>query len=595
VWTNGIAGKALYFDGTDDNVTVTDSNSLDLSNSFTLSAWVNPASAFTDFRSILAKNYKYYLYASGTGFCGDGSALGGFYEAMDTVVCQPSSLPVNTWTHLTLTYNGAVLTLYRDGGAVATANVSGTISPSTGTLQIGASEYGEYFQGLIDEVRVYNKALTNTEIQTIYQQAAVTLPVSVPVVLTVATPTITPNTGSYSDSVSVAMQTTTSGAAIYYTTDGSTPTQSSVLYSGAITLSNNTTVKAKAFKSGYNGSSENSASFTVTVTAAPPPPPPTSGNAYYVANNGSDSYSCTQARSASTPKRTIGAGLACVGSAGTEAGAGYTVQVAAGTYTDSIVDKIPSGSGSSNPFTLQCDTDFACILNPGGTTAAVGINTPSHYFVVRGFKTISGSGWYFSAYAAGTHHHISFINNEWLGNTMHSAAMGIQASGTDTLTVRGNRIYGLNGGSGYSHAIYAADSTTNWTIEDNDIYDNGAYGIHLYGTGSTLPSGFIIRRNHTYRNGTANVNGTGIITYGPGHQILANRVFDNRNEGILLRAASGTMVDSNVVYANAFAGISKESGSGVTCQNNFSANNGVAQISGCDSLSNNTTTGTPPL
>src|SRR6266540_2413754 len=177
-WTSGIAGNALYFDGTDDNVTVADSNSLDLTNSFTFSAWVNPASAFTDFRSILAKNYKYYLYASSTGFCGDGSALGGFYEVMDTVACQPSSLPVNTWTHLTLTYNGSVLTLYRNGGAVATANVSGTLSHSTGTLQIGASEYGEYFQGLIDEVRVYNRALTNTEIQTIYQQAAVTLPLS---------------------------------------------------------------------------------------------------------------------------------------------------------------------------------------------------------------------------------------------------------------------------------------------------------------------------------------------------------------------------------------------------------------------------------
>src|SRR5439155_17184377 len=58
----------------------------------------------------------------------------------------------------------------------ATASVSGTLSPSTGTLQIGASQYGEYFQGLIDEVRVYNRALSATEIQTIYQQVAVNLP-----------------------------------------------------------------------------------------------------------------------------------------------------------------------------------------------------------------------------------------------------------------------------------------------------------------------------------------------------------------------------------------------------------------------------------
>src|SRR5206468_9777237 len=60
VWTAGQVGNALFFDGIDDNITVPDSASLDLSSSFTLSAWVNPASTFTDFRSIVAKNYDKY-------------------------------------------------------------------------------------------------------------------------------------------------------------------------------------------------------------------------------------------------------------------------------------------------------------------------------------------------------------------------------------------------------------------------------------------------------------------------------------------------------------------------------------------------------
>ena len=97
------------------------------------------------------------------------------------------------------------------------------------------------------------------------QTTAFTLTVSSTVVSTVATPTITPNGGSFLSSVSVSIATATSGASIYYTTDGTSPTQSSTLYNGAITLTSSAVVKAKAFKSGYNPSAEASASFTQAV------------------------------------------------------------------------------------------------------------------------------------------------------------------------------------------------------------------------------------------------------------------------------------------------------------------------------------------
>jgi Chitobiase/beta-hexosaminidase C-terminal domain len=85
---------------------------------------------------------------------------------------------------------------------------------------------------------------------------------------TVATPTISPNGGSFTSSVSVALQTATSGASIYYTTDGSTPTQSSTPYVGAFTLTNGATVKAIAFKTGANPSAVVSAAFTVVTPPA---------------------------------------------------------------------------------------------------------------------------------------------------------------------------------------------------------------------------------------------------------------------------------------------------------------------------------------
>src|SRR5207253_10147630 len=112
-------------------------------------------------------------------------------------------------------------------------------------------------------------AITITAIGSgVTQTTAFTLTVSVTVASTVATPIITPNGGSFSGSVFVTMATATLGASIYYITNGTSPTQSSTLYNGAITLTNSAVVKAKVFKSGYNPSAEVSASFTQAPTTS---------------------------------------------------------------------------------------------------------------------------------------------------------------------------------------------------------------------------------------------------------------------------------------------------------------------------------------
>jgi len=86
---------------------------------------------------------------------------------------------------------------------------------------------------------------------------------------TAAAPTITPSTLKFATSTKVTLSSTTSGAAIYYTTDGSTPTTSSSLYAQPFTLTKSTTVKAIATATGYQNSSVSSAAFT--RTAATPP------------------------------------------------------------------------------------------------------------------------------------------------------------------------------------------------------------------------------------------------------------------------------------------------------------------------------------
>ena len=94
----------------------------------------------------------------------------------------------------------------------------------------------------------------------VFKTTTFRLSVSVP---TIAPPTITPNGGTYAGSVPVTLQTGTEGASIYYTTDGSTPTRFSALYTGVITLTNSAVLKAKAVNSGSNSSSEASAAFTI--------------------------------------------------------------------------------------------------------------------------------------------------------------------------------------------------------------------------------------------------------------------------------------------------------------------------------------------
>jgi alpha-tubulin suppressor-like RCC1 family protein len=96
--------------------------------------------------------------------------------------------------------------------------------------------------------------------------------------LKAVTPAITPGSGAYGSSQSVSMSTTTSGATLRYTTDGTEPTSSSPAYSAAITVNDTQTVKAKAFKTGWTTSDSGFASYWISAgTVATPTITPTGG------------------------------------------------------------------------------------------------------------------------------------------------------------------------------------------------------------------------------------------------------------------------------------------------------------------------------
>ena len=79
-----------------------------------------------------------------------------------------SSLSVNNWSHIVATYNGTTLTLYRNGISVGTpATTTGNITNTSKTLTIGVRG-GQYFGGRISNTKIYNRALTASEISQNY-------------------------------------------------------------------------------------------------------------------------------------------------------------------------------------------------------------------------------------------------------------------------------------------------------------------------------------------------------------------------------------------------------------------------------------------
>jgi hypothetical protein len=160
----GRAGQGLNFDGVNDWVTVNDAASLDMTNAITLETWVRPATV-SSWQTVAVKEQAtglvYGLYAN----TDSNRPSAHVFTTSETDVRGPAALAANTWTHLAMTYDGATLRLYANGVQVATRAVSGSMINSTGALRLGGNTvWGEFFRGVLDEVRVYRRVLTAAEI-----------------------------------------------------------------------------------------------------------------------------------------------------------------------------------------------------------------------------------------------------------------------------------------------------------------------------------------------------------------------------------------------------------------------------------------------
>jgi len=158
----GNTGQAFSFDGVNDYVNI--SSTINLGSAFTIELWIYPTSS-VNYQNLVANSYPsanfgtFYFHSNHVEYW-----QGGAQRAV-----SPAVIPLNAWTHVALSYDGAVNRLYVNG--VASGSPSATHAESfNNPVRFGYSVSGQdqYFQGRLDEISLYNRALSDAEIQTIY-------------------------------------------------------------------------------------------------------------------------------------------------------------------------------------------------------------------------------------------------------------------------------------------------------------------------------------------------------------------------------------------------------------------------------------------
>ena len=159
-WTNGKHGSAMVFDGLDDYLSVADDTSLNLATSFTLTGWVK--------RNVTGVGH--YIYNSGTQSNRWNVGIQTSGELTFTEIGIADNLantPLDTnWHHFSVVKDGdssTNLTIYLDSIIDGSFSV-GTVTTPSGAKDIGYQGAGTYFNGIIDDLRLYNYARTPAQI-----------------------------------------------------------------------------------------------------------------------------------------------------------------------------------------------------------------------------------------------------------------------------------------------------------------------------------------------------------------------------------------------------------------------------------------------
>ena len=162
--SNGRVGGAMSFDGNDDCISTSDISLRE----FTFSAWVKTHTGGLNNRRIFLLSDGKNCYALQ---CNVGGSVG-IYIADDVEVNEYDwSFEFGRWTHVTVTHDGNTFKIYRDGRLTETGHIE--TSGVMGTLYIGGTDRhrGGFWHGMIDELFLFDRALSDSEVERLYGPA----------------------------------------------------------------------------------------------------------------------------------------------------------------------------------------------------------------------------------------------------------------------------------------------------------------------------------------------------------------------------------------------------------------------------------------
>ncbi|MEW6602545.1 MAG: LamG-like jellyroll fold domain-containing protein, partial [Nitrospirota bacterium] len=549
LWVPGREGSALSFDGLDDYVQINDSNSLDLTGgAFTISAWIYPETFGENL------NGRIIDHGGGSEGIGGWSLLVNNYQNGSNVrlstkddsigksfYSNTGSVHLTTWQHIAVSMNSGTVKFYVNGQTAGQASWVPVPIDRNDPVRIGmrVSDMLRAFAGTIDEVRVYDRALTSAEVFLIYNQS----PVSPPVISDGQPAGVLPS-GTTSVTLSVTTDKTATCKYSIYPDLPYSQMQDTFSSTGGTTHTNpisdleDNDSRTFYVKCRSLAGDSNTTDYTVSFSIG--------RNVYHVSPAGSDSAPGTAVLPMKTVQRAID-------SARRYRSGATVIKVAQGTYYESIdivccssqsaLGNLLIQGGWTSDFTFRNSDPSVTAIDGKGKYRAIMINVPSFDLTIEGmtirngFNSGVGGGIFVIPFSQGniTLNLISNIISHNKAGSGGGVYIFSKEQAVTTLTLSGNVIVNNSAEKNCGGVCVISEDASNTalTLNGNTIVDNSAGyeggGIYVRAyNGASITSSFV---NNSILHNSAAYFGAGLYAYSESGASLSADFAGNRISG----------------------------------------------------------------